>query len=80
MTEGDWRILRAAVLSPLFFGRVICVRSWGILSDPRPVSMSVIIGILMRMGIVTKNAIMLERVRAIVETGTKRARQCAAAA
>jgi multidrug efflux pump subunit AcrB len=52
----------------------------------RPISMPVIIGILMLMGIVTKNAIMLvdfaiesiaqgvERGRAIVEAGTKRAR------
>jgi multidrug efflux pump subunit AcrB len=52
----------------------------------RPISMPVIIGILMLMGIVTKNAIMLvdfaiesiahgvERGQAIVEAGTKRAR------
>jgi multidrug efflux pump subunit AcrB len=52
----------------------------------KPISMPVIIGILMLMGIVTKNAIMLvdfaieaiahgvERGRAIVEAGTKRAR------
>ncbi|HXW27278.1 MAG TPA: efflux RND transporter permease subunit [Xanthobacteraceae bacterium] len=52
----------------------------------RPISMPVIIGILMLMGIVTKNAIMLvdfaiesiahgvERTQAIVDAGTKRAR------
>ncbi len=67
---------------PLSIGGAII----GLLIAGRPVSMPVIIGILMLMGIVTKNAIMLvdfsiesmragmERTQAIVEAGKKRAR------
>ncbi|VTZ27317.1 Acriflavin resistance protein [Methylocella tundrae] len=67
---------------PLSIGGAI----FGLLLTGRPVSMPVIIGILMLMGIVTKNAIMLvdfsieamkrgmERTEAIVEAGKKRAR------
>ncbi|WP_374306197.1 efflux RND transporter permease subunit [Methylocella sp.] len=67
---------------PLSIGGAIV----GLLIAQRPISMPVIIGILMLMGIVTKNAIMLvdfsieamrlgmERTRAIVEAGKKRAR------
>jgi multidrug efflux pump subunit AcrB len=67
---------------PLSIGGAI----FGLLLTGRPVSMPVIIGILMLMGIVTKNAIMLvdfsiesmkrgmDRTLAIVEAGKKRAR------
>ncbi|ACK50837.1 acriflavin resistance protein [Methylocella silvestris BL2] len=67
---------------PLSIGGAI----FALLITSRPVSMPVIIGILMLMGIVTKNAIMLvdfsieamrsgmERTQAIVEAGKKRAR------
>jgi multidrug efflux pump subunit AcrB len=67
---------------PLSIGGAIL----GLLFTGRPISMPVIIGILMLMGIVTKNAIMLvdfsieamasgmERTAAIVEAGKKRAR------
>ncbi len=67
---------------PLSIGGAIL----GLLLTSRPISMPVIIGILMLMGIVTKNAIMLvdfsivamrrgmERRQAIVEAGKKRAR------
>lgn len=67
---------------PLSIGGAIL----GLLLIGRPMSMPVIIGILMLMGIVTKNAIMLvdfsieamasgmERTQAIVEAGKKRAR------
>ena len=67
---------------PLSIGGAIL----GLLITHRPISMPVIIGILMLMGVVTKNAIMLvdlaleemaagvDRVTAIIDSGRKRAR------
>ncbi|WP_460448027.1 efflux RND transporter permease subunit [Alsobacter sp. SYSU BS001988] len=67
---------------PLSFGGVVLA----LLLTHRPISMPVVIGLLMLMGIVTKNAIMLvdfaieerrkgvDRVHAIVDAGRKRAR------
>lgn len=67
---------------PLSFGGVVMA----LLLTHRPISMPVVIGLLMLMGIVTKNAIMLvdfaieerrkgvDRVHAIVDAGRKRAR------
>jgi multidrug efflux pump subunit AcrB len=67
---------------PLSFGGVVLA----LLVTHKPISMPVVIGLLMLMGIVTKNAIMLvdfaieerakgvERVAAIVDAGRKRAR------
>lgn len=67
---------------PLSFGGVVLA----LLVTQRPISMPVVIGLLMLMGIVTKNAIMLvdfaieemekgvDRLEAIVDAGRKRAR------
>jgi hydrophobe/amphiphile efflux-1 (HAE1) family protein len=67
---------------PLSFGGVVAA----LLITQRPISMPVVIGLLMLMGIVTKNAIMLvdfaveeiargvDRLTAIVDAGAKRAR------
>ncbi len=67
---------------PLSFGGVV----FSLLATGKPVSLPVVIGLLMLMGIVTKNAIMLvefaveevakgiDRVEAIIDAGRKRAR------